>query len=69
MDADLDLVLVDNSSGQVVETSASWDNSWEAIDWPVTVGQSYTLRIRKFSNWQNQTYAGIAWYNYQPGTE
>jgi hypothetical protein len=68
LDADLELYLYD-SMNNLVSYSNSWDSSWEAIDIPVTAGQTYRLQIYKTSQNYPTTYAGIAWYNYQVGTE
>lgn len=68
LDGDLDLELYDGSNN-LIYFSNSWDNSWEAIDLPVTAGETYRLQIRLVSQATTHTYAGIAWYNYVPGTE
>lgn len=61
LDIDLD-VRVFNSSGAVVARSASYDNSYEVVDFDATHGQTYTVKVRRFAfkpgAW---TWFGVAW--------
>lgn len=65
---DLDLYVF-NSAGAFVTFSSSWDSSGEAIDFAVTAGQTYTIKLGRISSVVPQTYVGLAWYNYVLGTE
>jgi hypothetical protein len=68
LDVDLDLKL-DRNDGGLTLYSSSWDSSFEGIDAYVSAGETYTVRLQA-TDWHSaNTYAGIAWYNYQPGTE
>jgi hypothetical protein len=68
LDADLDL-HVRNSAGQLVCTSVTFDSSWEVCDFPVTAGQTFTARLKKFATNAPSTYFGIAWLNWVEGNE
>jgi hypothetical protein len=56
---DLDLI-VRNSRGQQVAASASWDNSYEIVEFAATRGATYEIVIRRWSGTDNVWY-GIAW--------
>jgi hypothetical protein len=59
---DLDL-LVEDSSGNRVATSASWDNSYEIAEFQARAGQTYRIRIRRWSGPADVWY-GVAWSVY-----
>ncbi len=65
LDGDIDL-RIHNSAGTVVCNSMTYDSSWEMCEIPVTAGQTFTLRLRKWSQNANTTYLGIAWMNWNP---
>jgi hypothetical protein len=56
---DLDLI-VRNSRGQQVAASASWDNSYEIVEFAASRGATYEIVIRRWSGSDNVWY-GIAW--------
>jgi subtilase family protein len=56
---DLDL-LVRDSSGAQVAAAASWDNSYELVEFAATAGQSYEIVIRRWSGTDSVWY-GLAW--------
>lgn len=56
---DLDLKVFD-SSGKQVGYSGSWDNSYEIAEFEGAPGQTYTIRIRRWSGTDSVWY-GIAW--------
>jgi hypothetical protein len=56
---DLDLMVFD-SSGTQVGYSGSWDNSYEIAEFVGQPGQTYTIRIRRWSG-TDSTWYGIAW--------
>lgn len=59
--ADLDLSIL-SPGGWGVAGSASWDNTFEIVDFtPATTG-TYTLRINKFRCDASPRYLGYAWY-------
>ncbi|MFO0587330.1 MAG: S8 family serine peptidase [Polyangiaceae bacterium] len=64
LDADLDLEIVDTSTGATVCTSGSYDSSWEACNFVATAGHLYRAQIRKYTNNAASTYLGIAWTVY-----
>jgi hypothetical protein len=61
LDADLDLEVIDDSTQQVLARSNTYDSSWEMVDVPVTVGNSYTFRVTKAATYNTWTVIGIAW--------
>lgn len=67
LDGDLDLQVINQSTGAVVCQSDTYDSSWEACDIPVTAGQTFRARlvVYQLSSGQPSTYFGVAWYNYQ----
>jgi hypothetical protein len=56
---DLDLMIFD-SRGNLVGYSGSWDNSYEIAEFTGRRGETYTIRIRRWSG-TDQTYYGLAW--------
>ena len=53
-------VLVRNSSGVQVASAASWDNSYEVVDFAATSGETYDIVIRRWSGTDSVWY-GVAW--------
>lgn len=56
---DLDLKVFD-ANGAQVGYSGSWDNSYEIVEFTGMPGQTYTIRIRRWSGTDSVWY-GIAW--------
>ncbi|MBM7805029.1 hypothetical protein JOD57_000866 [Geodermatophilus bullaregiensis] len=56
---DLDLHVRD-SAGATVATSTSWDNSYEIAEFAARPGQTYEIRIRRWSGTED-VWFGIAW--------
>jgi hypothetical protein len=56
---DLDLKVYD-SRGNLVGYSGSWDNSYEIAEFQANRGETYTIKIRRWSGTDNVWY-GIAW--------
>ncbi len=56
---DLDLEVRD-SSGTLVASSMSWDNSYEIAEFDAKAGETYDIRIRRWSGTDDVWY-GIAW--------
>jgi hypothetical protein len=56
---DLDLIVRD-SRGTQVATSASWDNSYEVVEFAATRGETYEIVIRRWSGTDSVWY-GVAW--------
>ena len=56
---DLDLMVYD-SGGNLVGYSGSWDNSYEIAEFRATPGETYTIKIRRWSGTDDVWY-GIAW--------
>lgn len=56
---DLDLKIYD-SGGSVVGYSGSWDNSYEIAEFDARAGETYTIKIRRWSGSADVWY-GIAW--------
>ena len=56
---DLDLHVYD-SRGNQVGYSGSWDNSYEIAEFPANRGETYTIKIRRWSGTDDVWY-GIAW--------
>ncbi len=56
---DLDL-LVRNSQGQQVAASASWDNSYEVVEFAAARGEAYEIVVRRWSGTDSVWY-GLAW--------
>ena len=56
---DLDLHVL-NSNGVTVASSASWDNSYEIAEFAAQWGETYEVRIRRWSGTDDVWY-GIAW--------
>ena len=59
LDLDFDLKVY-NSSGTQVGYSGSWDNSYEIAEFTASPGQTYDVRIRRWSG-SSDTWYGIAW--------
>jgi len=56
---DLDL-LVRDSSGVMVASAASWDNSYEIAEFTPRAGATYEIVIRRWSG-QDSVWYGVAW--------
>ena len=56
---DLDLKVFDGG-GNLVGYSGSWDNSYEIAEFEGVPGETYTIRIRRWSGTES-TWYGIAW--------
>lgn len=56
---DLDLIVRD-SRGVQVATSASWDNSYEVVEFAANRGETYEIVIRRWSGTDSVWY-GVAW--------
>jgi hypothetical protein len=56
---DLDLKVYD-SNGNQVGYAGSWDNSYEIAEFNATPGETYTIKIRRWSG-TDSTWYGIAW--------
>jgi hypothetical protein len=56
---DLDLVVRD-SHGRQVAASASWDNSYEVVEFSATRGETYEIVVRRWSG-TDSVWFGIAW--------
>ncbi|MBM4266066.1 MAG: S8/S53 family peptidase [Deltaproteobacteria bacterium] len=58
---DLDVHVVD-SSGQRVAVAQSWDNTYEIAEFAAEPGETYTIKVRKFSAKKGAwSWFGIAW--------
>jgi subtilisin family serine protease len=56
---DLDLIVRD-SNGTTVGSSASWDNSYEVVEFAARAGQTYEIVIRRWSG-SDDVWFGVAW--------
>jgi len=56
---DFDL-LVRDSHGLQVASAASWDNSYEVVDFAATAGETYDIVIRRWSG-TDSVWFGVAW--------
>lgn len=56
---DLDLIVRD-SRGMQVAAAASWDNSYESVEFAATPGQTYEIVIRRWSG-TDSVWFGVAW--------
>lgn len=56
---DLDLLVFD-SGGRLVASSMSWNNSYEIAEFDATAGETYDIRIRRWSG-TDDVWHGIAW--------
>jgi hypothetical protein len=59
LELDLDLKVYD-SNGNLVGYSGSWDNSYEIAEFAARRGETYTIKIRRWSGTADVWY-GIAW--------
>lgn len=59
LELDLDLKIYD-SAGNLVGYSGSWDNSYEIAEFDARRGETYTIKIRRWSGTADVWY-GIAW--------
>jgi Subtilase family len=59
LQVDLDLKVY-NSSGALVGYSGSWDNSYEIAEFAARAGETYTIKIRRWSGTADVWY-GLAW--------
>ncbi len=64
--ADLDLRVRDETDGTIVNTSATYDGTWEMVDFPIKPGHSYKYEVLKWSSHPDdtRTEVGIAWVTY-----
>ena len=53
-------LLVRDSHGVQVASAASWDNSYEVVDFAATAGETYDIIIRRWSGTDSVWY-GVAW--------
>lgn len=60
--ADLDLQVL-NPAGTYVSGSASWDNSYEVVDFTATTTGWHKLRVKKYRCDLSPRYLGWAWYH------
>ena len=56
---DLDLMVYDRT-GALVGYSGSWDNSYEVAEFAARAGETYTIKIRRWSG-NTDVWYGIAW--------
>lgn len=69
---DLDLTLIDESTGYSLDYSTSSTNSLEMLEWKNTgAGRYVRFRVSKYGNMQScngtqREYAGLAWWTYTP---
>ena len=67
LSTDLDLGLRDKSNGQTVDSSSSYTNSLEMLEYTNTgAGRTFTVVIKKWGNMQSclgvqREYAGLSW--------
>jgi hypothetical protein len=59
LSVDLDLEVRD-SAGTLVASSMSWDNSYEIAEFDAKAGETYDIRIRRWSGTDDVWY-GVAW--------
>ena len=59
LQVDLDLMVYD-SGGALVGYSGSWDNSYEIAEFDARAGETYTIKIRRWSGTADVWY-GVAW--------
>jgi hypothetical protein len=59
--ADLDL-RIRNSSGTIVASSSSFDNTYEIVEFTPSTSGVYTLQVNKYRCSYNPRYLGWAWY-------
>lgn len=59
--ADLDLQIV-NSSGTVVSSSASWDNTYELSEFTPSAAGYYKIRVKKLRCDYSPRYLGVAYF-------
>jgi hypothetical protein len=59
LQVDLDLKVY-NSRGSLVGYSGSWDNSYEIAEFAASRGETYTIKIRRWSGTEDVWY-GVAW--------
>lgn len=59
LEVDLDLKIYD-SGGSQVGYSGSWDNSYEIAEFDARAGETYTIKIRRWSGTADVWY-GVAW--------
>jgi hypothetical protein len=62
--ADLDLQVI-GPSGTVVASSASYDNTYEIVDFTPSVSGTYKLRVKKYRCDYSPKYLGWAWQVWQ----
>ena len=61
LEMDLDIRVYD-SSGTKVAHSLSWDNSYEIVDFDARAGETYTIKVHRWSTKPGAwTWYGIAW--------
>jgi hypothetical protein len=63
IDGDLDLGVTDNTSG-LTAWSMSYDSTYEVLDFAVTPGRTYTIKVKKHATSRSSTYVGLAWTAY-----
>ncbi|NOZ02876.1 MAG: S8 family serine peptidase, partial [Deltaproteobacteria bacterium] len=65
LDADLDIYV--STGGRWVATSASWDNSYEFVEFDVQPNVTYEIRVYKSSSTATSTFFGLAWNTWTYG--
>ncbi len=60
--ADLDLYVTDSNNNNIA-SSASWDNTYEIVEFTAPATASYKIRVRKFSCNMTPKWLGWAWYH------
>ncbi len=63
LDGDLDLEVRYASNGNLICSSASYDNSWEVCEWYGSA-TSVVIKVRKITATSTGTYFGLAWYSW-----
>ena len=59
LNIDLDLIVRD-SAGNQVANSSSFDNSYEIVEFPGRIGETYEIIVKRVSGTRN-VYVGVAW--------
>lgn len=59
--ADLDLVVKD-PNGAIVASSASWDNTYEIVEFIAPVAGNYSIEVSKYRCDLSPRYAAVAWF-------
>ena len=57
---DLDLIIVNQTTGAFVQTSTSYDSNYEVVQFPANAGETYKVRILWYGGGSHSWYA-VAW--------